>query len=128
MPNAWDNLPNGKLIDTVIHGLPVRIYPDWYPFGMHAWTTADKAAYERVLAQGRGEVWSKLWTYTAKLSSPMLHEHNRVFDTCHALVAWDDCGHILDLPIDAVRLLAASGHDAAVLLYPAVFSRHKNKE
>jgi hypothetical protein len=39
--------------------------------------------------------------------------------------AWDDCGVFLDMPPDAVRLVAASGHHPAILLLPAaiVFSK-----
>jgi hypothetical protein len=39
-----------------------------------------------------------------------------------ALGAWDDCSHLLDMPADAVRLLASAGHHPAVLLYPAVLA------
>ena len=41
---------------------------------------------------------------------------------CAALVAWDDCAYILDMPADAVRLLAAVGNHAAILLLPAVLA------
>jgi hypothetical protein len=39
-----------------------------------------------------------------------------------ALVAWDDCAGILDMPVDAVRFLVANGHQPAILLLPAVLA------
>ena len=77
MPNAWDDLPNGKRIDAVLDHV-----------------------------QAHPEVWAAAWDAAS--------------DAIAALVAWDDCGPIVDLPPDAVRLLAASGHQPAILLYPAV--------
>jgi hypothetical protein len=47
-------------------------------------------------------------------------------DAIAALIAWDDCANILDMPADAVRLLAASGHHPAVLLLPAVLAMEEN--
>ena len=44
------------------------------------------------------------------------------WDACTALTAWDDCAYILDMPADAVRLLAGVGNHAAVLLLPAVLA------
>jgi hypothetical protein len=46
-------------------------------------------------------------------------------DAIAALIAWDDCAVFLDMPPDAVRLVAASGHHPALLLLPAaiVFSK-----
>lgn len=35
-----------------------------------------------------------------------------------ALVAWDDCGVLLDMPVDAIKTLAALEHHPAVLLLP----------
>jgi hypothetical protein len=36
------------------------------------------------------------------------------------LVAWDHAADYLELPPDAIKLLAASGDFIAILLYPAV--------
>ena len=47
---------------------------------------------------------------------------NAAWDALAALIAWDDCAPILDMPADAVRLLAAVGHHPAVLLLPAVLA------
>lgn len=125
MPNAWDRLPNGGRIDAIIKGPPIRMYPNRCQFGMDSRASADKQAYDRVLSQGRQPIWSALWTYTAKAYKPYLHEHYRLFDACHALIAWDDCEYLFDLDPDAVRLLAGVGNDAAILLYPAILAQHK---
>ena len=128
MPNAWDDLPNGKRIDAIIKGPPIRMYPNRCPFGTDSWVSADKQAYGLALSQGRQPIWSSIWTYIAKVSKPYLHEYNLLLDACHALIAWDDCEYLLDLDPDAVRLLAGVGNDAAILLYPAVLAQHKSKE
>ena len=47
--------------------------------------------------------------------------------TILALIAWDDCAHLLDSEPEHVKLLAALGVESAILLYPAciVFSKEK---
>ena len=66
----------------------------------HAWAAARDAARDAA----RGAAWGAAW------------------GACVALVAWDDCGYILDMPADAVRLLAGVGNHAAILLLPAVLA------
>ena len=46
-------------------------------------------------------------------------------DALLTLIAWDDCAYLLDLPPDAVRLIAASGNHAAVLLLPTIIALNK---
>jgi hypothetical protein len=45
-----------------------------------------------------------------------------------ALIAWDDCAYLLDLPIDEVRVTASKGNHAAVLLLPAVIALQEGNE
>jgi len=42
-----------------------------------------------------------------------------------ALVVDDDCAYMLDTPPTVVRLLAATGNNAAVLLLPAVIAMYE---
>jgi hypothetical protein len=42
-----------------------------------------------------------------------------------ALIAWDDCGHLLDIDPKQVQVLALLGQPAAVLLLPAAIALNK---
>jgi hypothetical protein len=42
-----------------------------------------------------------------------------------ALIAWDDCGHLLDIDPKQVQVLALLGQPAAILLLPAVIALNK---
>jgi hypothetical protein len=44
------------------------------------------------------------------------------WDAIIALIAWDDCGHLLDTDPKQVQILALLGQPAAVLLLPAVIA------
>jgi hypothetical protein len=90
-----------------------------------AWAHLPNAAHiDRVLASlaatpelwgaARGATWTAAWDAA----------WDAAYNAIAALIAWDDCGVFLDMPPDAVRLVAASGHHPAVLLLPAaiVFS------
>jgi len=39
-----------------------------------------------------------------------------------ALIAWDDASLMLDVPVPALRLFAANGSHAAVLMLPAAIA------
>lgn len=54
----------------------------------------------------------------------LLREHAAAL-ACFALAAWDDCAYILDLPPDAVKLLAVHDNPQAILLYPAVLAMYE---
>ena len=45
-----------------------------------------------------------------------------------ALIAWDDCAYLLDSDVEAVRIYAALGVNAAILLLPAVIAFETEKE
>ena len=42
------------------------------------------------------------------------------WDVIYALIAWDDCADLLDLPEGALRVMSAAGHPPATLMLPAV--------
>ena len=118
MPNAWDSLPNGRRIDAVL--AHVRAHPE-------VWDAALDAARTAALDAARAAAWDAVSALVAWDAVTALVAWDAVsalvaWDAIAALVAWDDCGFILDLSPDAVRLLAASGHQPAILLYPAVIA------
>ena len=114
---AWAHLPNARHIDAVL--AHVKAHPerwrdaDWYAARgatraaargaarAAAWDAARDAAWDAVLDDARHSAWVAAW------------------DACAALVAWDDAGQLMDVPLDAVRTLAAAGHHPAILILPA---------
>jgi hypothetical protein len=120
MATAWAHLPNATHIDRVLASLAAT--PElWTATRDAARDAAWDAAYDatrdatRDAARGaarddaRGAAWD-----AARGAS-----RYAAWDAIAALIAWDDCAVFLDMPPDAVRLVAASGHQPAVLLLPA---------
>ncbi len=129
MTTAWAHLPNAAHIDRIIFSL--RADPT-------AWDAVRDAAYGAALGAAlgaawnaalgaaqdaaRGAAWDAVWD--AARDAAYGAAYGAAWDALLALIAWDDCAVFLDMPPDAVRLVAASGHHPAVLLLPAaiVFS------
>ena len=139
MTTKWAQLPNAAHIDRVLADLSAR---------PRVWSAALGAARDAARGTERGDAWaaaldaarsnaqaadwdvtySIAWnaTYSAAWGADQgdtrYAARYAALDAIRALIAWDDCSGLLDLPPDAVRLLAASGHYPAVLLYPAVLA------
>jgi hypothetical protein len=75
-----------------------------------AWEAAWDAA------SARGEVW-----YTAKGAARLA-----LGDAILALIAWDDCGHLLSDNLEQVQVLALLGHTPAILMLPAAMALNKS--
>jgi hypothetical protein len=114
--HSWARLPNAKHIDRIRRsriqypaawtvGAPVRCVEELYLDILVAY----EAAMDAATAAGRVR---DMYTAQAVPLGPALYATS-------ALIAWDDCAHLLDQPVDAVRLLATCGHHPAVLLLPA---------
>ena len=125
MTTKWAHLPNAKHIARVLADLSAR--PEVWAAAWTAargaaqaaaqaaaWTAARDAAW----AAARDAAWAAAWA--AARDAALGAARVAALDAIRALIAWDDCSELLDLPPDAVRLLAVSGHHPAVLLYPAV--------
>jgi hypothetical protein len=96
MTTAWAHLPNAAHIDRVLASLAAT--PElWDAAWDAAWGAAWDAAWDDARDDARGAARGAI----------------------AALVAGDDCAVFLDMPPDAVRLVAASGHHPAFLLLPA---------
>ncbi len=117
--NEWDSLPNGKHIDQVLED--VRARPEvWGKAQSAVWTESGNAklpnplpdvhATERAAARkallGNGPGYS------------LGPDTRAAWAACTALLTWDDCGYMLDMPTDALKVLAEY-HPAAVLMLPA---------
>lgn len=129
----WSHLPNAQYIDRVIESLKEN---------PAAWTAACDAAYvaewvsarTAAFASAKYSAWDATW-YAAryasglncsdttpgvgKVSAAKLAAFEVAQYALGALVAYDNCGHLLDENPEHVKLLAALGVDPAVLMRQA---------
>jgi hypothetical protein len=89
---AWAHLPNAKDIDRVLASLAA--HPQKW---RAAWDAARNAARAAARDAARGALW----------------------DAIAALIAWDDCAYMLELPEDELKILRAAGNEQAILLSAA---------
>jgi hypothetical protein len=128
MTNAWDHLPNAKLIDRVLADLRARPQV-WDAARDAALDAALDAAWDAARGAARGAAWgaardaarvaARYAARAAARDASWGASWDAALDACAALIAWDDASLLLDMPVDAVRLLAASGHHPAFLMLPA---------
>jgi hypothetical protein len=136
--NEWSHLPNAKHIDWVLESVG-RYTNEW----------------GTVLRQGRPESWYATWGIARFVAHHTIHSmrRKRVWDAAYhaiwnsvtwaelepgrltasdvilALVAYDDCAHLLDMTSDRLKMWAVlSEQPAAVLLLPAVIARERIRE
>jgi len=96
MTTEWSHLPNAAHIDAVLAS--VKANPDEWSAALDA---ARGAARGATWHAARGAAWS------AALGAVI------------ALVAYDDCAHMLDSEPDDLRILSKLGSNAATLMIPA---------
>jgi hypothetical protein len=136
MPTAWAHLPNAAHIDRVLASLaatPELWGTAWDATWDAAWDDARgaardaawDAAWGAAWGAARGAAWDAAWGAARDAAGGAAWDdawgaaRGTAGGAIAALVAWDDCAVFLDMPPDAVRLVAASGHHPAVLLLPA---------
>ena len=110
---AWAHLPNAAHIDRVLASMKknpekwstargLTADAAWDGAREAAWDVAGSAALDAVRDAARDAVRNTAW-YTS-------------WDAILALVAWDDCAYMLELPEDALKVLRAVGNEQAILL------------
>ena len=127
--NEWAHLPNAAHIDWVL--ADVKANPDqWSAARAADWDADWDAALDTAWGAARAAVWgtARVDAWDAALDAALDAAWDAAQDAIAALVAWDDCAYILDLPVDAVKTLAACSHHPAVLLLPTVTLRHRRTE
>ena len=95
MTTKWSHLPNAAHIDAVIAS--VKANPDEWDA---AWHAARNAAWYAAL--------DAAW--------------HAAGDAILALIAYDDCAHMLDSEPDDLRILSKLGSRAATLMIPAAIA------
>ena len=134
---AWADLPNAKYIDMILYSLKkentawvavkdavwnaawdaARLAARdtaWDAAKDAAYNAAYNAAWDAAWGAARDAAWGAAWV--------------AAWDAVRALIAWDDCGYLLDEKPEDVKKLALLGNQAAVLLYPACIALNKSKE
>lgn len=128
---AWDKLPNAALINRVLAS--VRQH---YELWAAAWTAVRNVSFDSARDAARVAAWESArdtikgaaWVSAADAARNAAWNEARdasghvawgaARDAIAALVAYDEAGDIVRLPLDAVRAMAAWGVPAAVLLAP----------
>ena len=110
---AWAHLPNAAHIDRVLASMkknPEKWSAAWYAAGYEAWDAAWNAA------EGAAEGAAGGAAGGAVLEAALDEAWDAAGGAILALVAWDDCAYMLELPEDALKVLRAVGNEQAILL------------
>ena len=134
----WANLPNAAHIDRVIAS--VKANPDHW---RGSWSAQDEtwnaprnapraeawnAARGMVLVQVRDAAWNAAWNAAwAAQPAGRGKAGQAARDALLALIAYDDCAHMLDSDPSEIAILAALGDLRAALLLPACKVFHSSK-
>ena len=139
--NAWSHLPNASHIDRILADLkanPAKWKAAWVAAHKVAWGAAryaarnaaqdaawvaDCAAREAAVGAAREAAWDA--TRVAAQDAAWEAAQGVAWEAIAALIAWDDCAHLLDSEPDEVKLLARLGVNAAILIYPACMALNK---
>jgi hypothetical protein len=122
---AWSDLPNAKFIDLVMDS--VKKNPA-------AWDAAWDAARNAASGAARNAAWNAAWdaAWYAARNAAWYAEWTAARGAARgailALIAWDDCGYLLEENPEDVKMLALLGNQAAVLLYTACLALQNTKE
>ena len=126
---AWADLPNAKYIDMILYSLKTE-NTAWVAVKDAGWNAAWDAA--RLAARDTAWDAAKDAAYNAAWDAAWGAARDAAWvaawDAVRALIAWDDCGYLLDEKPEDVKMLALLGNQAAVLLYPACIALNKSKE
>ena len=112
----WAHLPNAKHIDRVLASL--KAHPK-------KWKAAQTGAQTAAQTAARNAAWNAAWNAArnAAWSAVYIEARNAAWNAAwsaiSALIAWDDCAYMLELPEDALKLLRAVGNEQALLLSAA---------
>jgi hypothetical protein len=127
--SAWADLPNAKYIDLVIDS--VKKNPA-------AWDAAGDAVWDATWDAARDATWdatrnatrnaARDATWGAARDAARDAARTAAWGAALALIAWDDCGYLLEEKPEDVKMLALLGNQAAVLLYPACVALQNTKE
>ena len=125
--SEWSHLPNAIHIDRLLTSLkanPEKWNAVWDLAWDATWDFARGAAFNAACdAVAWSEAFTAVWKAAREVAVP-----NTAWSAIVALIAWEDCAHLLNSEPEHVKLLAALGVESAILLYPACLIFSKEKE
>ena len=106
--NKWGHLPNAKHINRVL--AHAQAYPEkWDASRGAAWVAARNAARNAAWNAAWDSAWDAAWNARDAARGAIV-----------ALIAYDDCAHMLEFTPEQIHLYVCLGVPAAILLEPAV--------
>ena len=130
--SAWSDLPNAHHIDRILAHLKAN--PDkWNAAGGAAWEAACDAAWEAARHAAWEAAWHAAWDAAwgaardAAWDAARDAARDAAWGAILALMAWDDCAYLLDQKPEHVKIIALLGHQAAILLEPAVIAMYEEQ-
>jgi len=118
----WAHLPNAKHIDWAIDS--VKANPEKW-----------NATYDEIWDAAYVAVWDAAWTaeWTAARNAAFDSVRNTANNAAAwgailALIAYDDCGYMIESEVDEIKILAKLGDQRAILLLPACIVFNETKE
>ena len=131
---AWANLPNAVHIDRVVASALAN---------PSQWVEARGVAQEAVRAEvwckawstvqdaGRSAEWwevrAEVWAVRTEWATAWREAYETLQDALLALIAFDDCGYMLDSDPGELAIIAKFGNTKAVLLLSACKAFHSLK-
>ena len=145
LDNHWSHLPNAKHIDWVLASLkvhPKKWHAAWSAAYNTARTTARVASYNTACNAAYDEAcnaacdearqaafdaactaaWNAAFDAAkdaAWNAASFSSASSSVYDAILALVAYDDCGYMIESEVGELKIIAAFGDTRAILLLPA---------
>ena len=129
---AWAHLPNAKHIDWFLSSVKANTNK-WDAAWDAAWDATRDAARTAAYNAAWTEAWNAARTaartaaYNAAWNAVWVAANNAANNAAYygasgaiiALIAYDDCGYMIESEIDEIRILAKLGDQKAILLLPA---------
>ena len=133
-PTEWSHLPNAVHIDRILASF--KSHSDQWKL---AWEVTDNVADEDMS-------WDNAWDTARKVESDAVRDAiwlsaaaviwdeertevwHAVSSALLCLIAYDDCGHMLDSEVGELKMLAALGDQKAILMLPACIVFNTIKE
>ena len=130
MTTAWAHLPNAQHIDWVLADLKVR--PAVWCAAQAAargaaWDAASDVAWHAVWIAAWDAAWdaARDTAWNAARDAAWDVARDAAWDAIRALVAYDDCGPLLDCPLEHLQCLyRLNPHPSFLLLQPAVIAKN----
>ena len=123
MTTEWSKLPNAAHIDAVLASVKANPY-EWDAALDAAWDAVYDAALDAAWYAARNEAWgaARDAVYDAVWDAARDAAGDAACGAILALIAYDDCAHMLDSEPDELRILSKLGVDAATLMIPAAIA------